>query len=67
MAALGAHISRNQTTIAAENWNAQGGGYGGHGFLSFIYLSSLSFKCYHYGMRGKQGAGRRQMIVMLLS
>ena len=55
------------SAVAAENWNAQGGGYGGQGFLSFIYLSSLSFKCHQYKMRVKQGVGRCQLIVMVLS
>ena len=55
------------STVAAESWNAQGRGCGAHGFLALFYLSSLSFECYQYGMRGKQGPGRRQLVVMLLS
>ena len=34
-------MATGQSNVAAENWNAQGGGYGGQGFLSFIYLSSV--------------------------
>ena len=35
-------------------------------FSCKCYFSSGIFKCYQYGIRGKQGVGRRLLVVMYL-
>ena len=53
-------------------WEKFASAYGrGYVFLCLFfslkcYFSSGIFKCYQYGIRGKQGVGRRQLVVMYL-